>query len=105
MKPERVAPGHSLSWFLVPPPPLNPSGLAEGPGTFRSIKRKRKQKGAGFLAHPYNSSQLTLPPPVVGVGGDVSVFCGNRKSCPTPRGAGATLPSHRTSSIFSFDFS
>ena len=31
-------------------PPLNPSGLAERPGTFRGIKRKRKPLGWRALA-------------------------------------------------------
>ena len=31
-------------------PPLNPSGLAERPGTFRGIKRKRKPLGRRALA-------------------------------------------------------
>ena len=40
----------SISWLLVPLPPLNPSGLAERPGTFRGIKRKRKPLGWRALA-------------------------------------------------------
>ena len=39
----------SLSCTAAPPPPLNPSGLAERPGTFRGIKRKRKPMGCGEI--------------------------------------------------------
>ena len=40
----------SLSCTAAPPPPLNPSGLAERPGAFRGIKRKRKPLGWRALA-------------------------------------------------------
>ena len=40
----------SLSCIAAPPPPLNPSGLAERPGTFRGIERKRKPLGWRAMA-------------------------------------------------------
>ena len=48
-------------------PPLNPSGLAERPGTFRGIKRKRKPMGCreavelGLVPDP-QGSPLREPP-------------------------------------------
>ena len=42
-------------------PPLNPSGLAERPGTFRGIKRKRKPMGCGEICLvPWAPSQQLI---------------------------------------------